>query len=304
MVDDNRDSLERLPPRSRGPKSGSRARPRPERKTGATRPESEVRQKKAKPRPKRKKDDPRADEMTMQERGAKVASGLRTLFSRKELEPVEEVEEHTTNVISGLHSIVFFLFGVLYVALTHVSHVIGYFVSHRDGLTQYFLDFVKHVPTSDIYTREIRISEQTGYELHFFSDGKWNIKLPNRCIECGTQERLERENFFARIENYGRPLFGICIGLFISTLSSIFFWNFLIFLFSPVAGIFIGMFIGYYLRKRTEVRVEYACCRAHAHNESFPLIRQQGDDLYVLAGHRKVRDAFVKRLDKMGIRNP
>ncbi|MCA9042186.1 MAG: hypothetical protein KDA65_17670 [Planctomycetaceae bacterium] len=237
--------------------------------------------------------------LSLTEKGAKLAHGLRTLFSRRDAE-VEEAADHA-GVIGGLASIFYFFFGLVYVVLMHAFHVLGYYYDHRHGLKEYFLDVFHHVPPRDIYIREIRVDEQTGHEIGYLKEDKWFVKLPGRCIVCGTKEDLERENYYSRIEDYSRPLIGVIFCFLICSVLGLCLGGIWVSLSAPIVGLLGGLFLGYYLRRRTEVRVEYASCNKHAGNESFPLIRQYMGNLYLLTGHKKVKDLFYKHLEEMGI---
>ncbi|QDU81246.1 hypothetical protein Pla110_29850 [Polystyrenella longa] len=297
MLDEDRESLEKLPPRAGSPGSRSRRR---KQKDKTDREESN-RSSSLRPKVRREPAQRTHEDLSVQQKGARMASGLRTLFTRNGPDAAEELEAHTHDVIGGLSSVVFFCFGLFYVVLSHVKHVVSYYLDHRQRFAHFLLDLFKHVPKRDIYTREIRISREAGSDLNFLREEKWNVKLPMRCIECGTTTELERETYFAKVEDYARPMIGIVISLFICVFISLLTLNLTYILLSPFIGLFAGLFLGYYLRRRMEVRVEYACCRPHANNECFPVVRQYAGDVYLLTGHKKVRDDYNKKLEELGI---
>ncbi|MEZ6047495.1 MAG: hypothetical protein R3C11_18335 [Planctomycetaceae bacterium] len=300
MSDDTSDSLESLPSRK-------------VRRTSARKP---ARNTKAKPEdrpgpvnqadlPRRREYSEYHDPYTLQQKGAKVTNRIRTLFRHPPTE--EEHGDESNGAIGGLSLVFNAIFGIAYLLFAHIRQDPNYSPTNREGLQQFILDMFKHVPRRDIYTREIRISEDNGEELRFLNNKKWNIKLPSRCIECGSREELQREKYFDKVEDFLWPFLGFVMGGMFSFVAmgllslyvSVSLWMLFLVL---IASLISGLFLGYYLRTRTDVTVDYACCPEHTHNQHFPIIRQFSGDIYLLTGDKKVRDAYIKHLEKLGIK--
>ncbi len=165
---------------------------------------------------------------------------------------------------------------------------ITYYWSIRPALREQLRQWLRTLLLRRGPQREIRIKPSGVYKTAHRDEGAWIVRLPDSCVVCGEPPAGPRVVHDRQVDDITGPLLAPILALVLTAaLTLLTGWPLWVLIVLPL-----GFFIGYLLRAKTAVRLQYKRCGDHHGVRSIPWVFAFGGSLVIRTGHWVVGEQF------------